>query len=373
MRKINLVNYPVGVRSRNIENVNGLSMHILESGYDELNKPLILLLHGFPELAYSWRKIIKPLSNDGFHVVAPDLRGYGKTTGGNVNYDIDISEYEISNLITDLITLVYALNKTSVHCLIGHDFGSILAGHAALIRPDIFKSVILMSAPFEGIAKIERKEETYKTNIHEDLASLSKPRKHYQWYYSERYANDDMINCSQGLKNFLRAYYHVKSADWSKNNPHNLKEWSASELAKLPGYYIMDHGLNMAQQVNIDMPSQEEVKSCLWLTNDELDYYYNTFHKTTFQGGLNYYRCMTNDKIRNKLKLFSNMRISVPSMFIAGKSDWGIYQKPGALENMQINATSNFYGSHFVEGAGHWVQQEKPEEVLKLFFNFLNT
>ena len=368
-----MVKYPDGVRSRNIANINGLSMHILEAGYETNDKPLILLLHGFPELAYSWRKIIKPLSDKGFHVVAPDLRGYGKTIGGNIDYDGDISEYEMLNLITDLITLVYALNKNSVHCLIGHDFGSILAAHTSLIRPDIFHSVILMSAPFEGTSKIDIQKDIKQTNIHEDLRLLSNPRKHYQWYYSEKRANDDMINCKQGLKNFLRAYYHVKSADWLKNKPHNLKEWSASELSKLPGYYIMDYDLNMAEQVNIDMPSKDEVKSCLWLTDAELDYYSNTFSKTSFQGGLNYYRCMTDDKVRNKLRLYSNMTISVPSLFIAGKSDWGIYQKPGALENMKNKATSNFLGAHFIDGAGHWVQQEKPEEVLKLFYQFISS
>ena len=90
--------YLKGIRSRNIKNVNGLDMHILEAGYETLDKPLVLLLHGFPELAFSWRKIIGPLADKGFYVVAPDLRGYGKTLGGKNDYKDDISEYEMSNL-----------------------------------------------------------------------------------------------------------------------------------------------------------------------------------------------------------------------------------------------------------------------------------
>ena len=367
-----MINYPEGIRSRNIDGINGLNMHILEAGYDTSDRPLILLLHGFPELAFSWRKVIKPLADKGFHVVAPDLRGYGKTLGGNSNYDGDISQYEMSNLVIDVISLVYALDKNSVHCLIGHDFGSILAAHSSLIRPDVFKKLILMSAPFEGTSKIENNLEDKKSNIHKELAALAKPRKHYQWYYSEKFANDDMMKCEQGLKSFFRAYYHVKSADWKQNNPYKLNSWSAIELAKLPGYYIMDYNLNMAQQVNIDMPKEEEIKSCKWLPNDELDYYVKNFTETTFQGGLNYYRCMTNDLSRNKLRLYSDMRISVPSIFIAGKSDWGIYQKPGAFENMQKSILSNMLGTYLINGAGHWVQQEKPTEVLNVFYDFIS-
>ena len=140
-----MVDYPVGIRSRVIKNINGLSMHILESGYeDNINKPCIVLLHGFPELAYSWRKILKPLSDAGYYVIAPDQRGYGYTKGWNNNFEGDISEYEISNLITDIISLVYSLEKQSIDCLVGHDFGSIVAAHAAVIRPDIFKLLLMV-------------------------------------------------------------------------------------------------------------------------------------------------------------------------------------------------------------------------------------
>ena len=367
-----MFDYPEGIRSRIIKNINGLSMHILEAGYENnINKPCIFLLHGFPELAYSWRKILKPLSDAGYYVIAPDQRGYGHTEGWNNNFEGDISEYEISNLITDVISLVYSLEKKSIDCLVGHDFGSIVAAHAATIRPDIFKSVVLMSAPFSGMPSLELSSVNQKSDIHEDLKNLVRPRKHYQWYYSTKNANDDMYNSNQGMKKFLRAYYHVKSGDWKYNVPFKLNGWTASELEKMPGYYIMDYLLGMAEQVDIEMPSEEEISSCKWLTDKELEYYVDNFNKTQFQGGLNWYRCMVDSKVQSNLRIYSDLKIHTPSMFIAGKKDWGIFQKPGVLEKMQEDTCTNMKSCELIEGAGHWVQQEKPERVIKLLLNFL--
>ena len=367
--------YPVGVRSRKINNINGLTMHVLEAGYENKEtKPCIVLLHGFPELAYSWRKILIPLANAGYYVIAPDQRGYGYTEGWNDNYKGDISEFEMTNLVKDIVSLVFSLGKKSIDCLVGHDFGSIVAAHATLIRPDIFKSVVLMSAPFDGVPLInfEVKEEDI-IDIHKEMASLNKPRKHYQWYYATAQANKDMINSKQGLKNFLRAYYHVKSGDWENNIPFKLNGWKASELEKLPGYYVMDYGLNMAEQVNIEMPSKEEVKNCTWLENEELEYYLSVYSKTGFQGGLNWYRCMIDSNFRSRLEIYSGLKITVPSLFIAGNKDWGIYQKPNALENMQKIYCPKMQKIALIDNAGHWVQQEKPEEVIETLLNFVST
>ncbi len=365
--------YPLGVRSRKIHNINGLTMHVLEAGYDNCeNKPCLVLLHGFPELAYSWRKVLLPLANAGYYVIAPDQRGYGYTEGWNGNYEGDISEYEITNLVKDIISLVFSTGRKSIDCLIGHDFGSIVAAHATLIRPDVFKAVVLMSAPFEGVPSIDIEPKVDIADVHKDMANLSKPRKHYQWYYSTDQANSDMINSIQGLKNFLRAYFHVKSGDYESNKPFKLNSWEASELEKLPGYYVMDYGLNMAEQVNLEMPSEEEIKNCTWLKNEELEYYITVYNKTGFQGGLNWYRCMIDSNVRSRLEIYSGLKIAVSSLFIAGKKDWGIYQKPNALENMQNISCSNMQEISLIENAGHWVQQEKPEEVIKVLLNFIS-
>ena len=149
---------PAGVRSRMIDGVNGLSMHILEAGHENDERPLALLLHGFPELAYSWRKIIDPLAAAGFHVVAPDQRGYGRTTGARAVYDQDLRPFSMLSLVDDIVALVTALGRKAgegrkqVAMLVGHDFGSPVAGWCALTRPDVFASVVMMSAPFAGVS-----------------------------------------------------------------------------------------------------------------------------------------------------------------------------------------------------------------------------
>tara|TARA_B110000008_G_scaffold194866_1_gene193428 strand:- start:862 stop:1272 length:411 start_codon:yes stop_codon:yes gene_type:complete len=134
----------------------------------------------------------------------------------------------------------------------------------------------------------------------------------------------------------------------------------------------MDFHLGMAEQVNIDMPSSEEIDKCKWLTDIELQYYVDVFNNTQFQGGLNWYRCMIDNLIQSKLRIYSNLKIDIPSMFIAGRKDWGIYQKPDALENMQLKICTNMQSCELIDGAGHWVQQEKPEEVAKLLLSFLS-
>src|SRR5215472_14035547 len=105
---------PAGIRSRNIANVNGLNVHILESGFEQPGRPAILLLHGFPELAYSWRKLMLPLAEAGFHVVAPDQRGYGRTTGWSADYDGDLHPFGILNAVRDVLALAFALGQRSV-------------------------------------------------------------------------------------------------------------------------------------------------------------------------------------------------------------------------------------------------------------------
>jgi pimeloyl-ACP methyl ester carboxylesterase len=141
---------PPGIRSRFVPNSNGLTMHLLEAGFEGQGRPCVLLLHGFPELAYSWRKVLLPLAAAGFHVIAPDQRGYGRTTGWDGNYDGDLHAFRMLNLVRDTLGLVSALGYRTVAAVVGHDFGSPVAAWCALIRPDVFRAVVLMSAPFAG-------------------------------------------------------------------------------------------------------------------------------------------------------------------------------------------------------------------------------
>ena len=368
---------PQGIRARIIPGINGLDMHVLEAGFEAPNRPCLLLLHGFPELAYSWRKVMVPLAEAGYHVVAPDQRGYGRTTGWDPDYDGDLASFRMLNLMRDAMGLLAALGYQSVASVIGHDFGSPVAAWCATIRPDVFRSVALMSAPWGGPPALPGAPSTTaassrpEPDIHAQLAALPRPRKHYHWYYSTREANADMWRCPQGVHDFMRAYYHHKSADWTQNRPYRLKGWIAEELAKMPTYYVMDRDRNMAQTVAPEMPSPAQIAACKWLPDDELAVYAEEYSRNGFQGGLQWYRCRTDLRYSTDLQIFSGRTIDVPSCFIAGKSDWGVYQKPGDFETMQEKACTRMVACHLVEGAGHWVQQEQPGQVSTLLLQFL--
>ena len=369
---------PPGARSRFVSDINGLRMHVLEAGFEPRGRPLILLLHGFPELAYSWRKVIAPLAAAGFRVVAPDQRGYGRTTGWDARYDGDLGSFRLLNAVRDALGLISALGYREVAGVFGHDFGASVAAWCALVRPDVFRSVALMSAPFAGppalpfdTADDPAQRGSPGPTTHDELARLERPRKHYQWYYSTRQANADMWRCPQGVHAFLRGYFHHKSVDWSGNRPFPLKSWTADELAKMPTYYIMDLARNMAETVLPEMPSEAEIAACRWLPDSELRVYSTEYERTGFQGGLQWYRSRTEGRYDTELQLFSGRTIDVPSIFIAGKSDWGTYQRPGNFELMQQSACTRMMGCHLIDGAGHWVQQEQAEQVSELLIDFL--
>src|ERR1700716_2084317 len=141
---------PSGIRSRFVDDINGLRMQVLEAGFETKGRPCMLLLHGFPELAYSWRKVMPALAAAGYHVIAPDQRGYGRTTGWNADYDGDLASFRLPNLVRDALGLVSAFGSRTVDAVIGHYFGSSVAAWCALVRPDVFRSVVMMSAPFAG-------------------------------------------------------------------------------------------------------------------------------------------------------------------------------------------------------------------------------
>src|ERR1700730_7756679 len=178
---------PAGIRSRPIANANGMTVHILEAGYETPGRPAVLLLHGFPELAYSWRKVMLPLSAAGFYVIAPDQRGYGRTTGWDDTYDADPDPFRILNMVRDAVGLLYALGYRSAAMVVGHDAGAPVASWAALIRPDIFRSVTIMGSPCEGapslplniaIGAVPPPPAPTDAELDAELAKLNPPRKY---------------------------------------------------------------------------------------------------------------------------------------------------------------------------------------------------
>ncbi|KAI4664324.1 uncharacterized protein J4E79_003828 [Alternaria viburni] len=359
---------------------NGITFHTLEAGYTpQRDKPLIILCHGFPELAFSWRKVMVPIADAGYHVVAFDQRGYGRTTGwDNSSFpNTNLSQFALTNVVRDVVTLVNALGYREVKCIVGHDFGAVTSSMCALMRPDLFKSVVMMSHPFKAPAQLPfdiahggAREPAPSPDIHAELAKLPVPRKHYKWYNSTSTAGADWINPRHGLHAFLRGYLHVKSADWKDNSPHPLKSWTAEEMAKVPEYYIMPLHKSMPDTIADMMANQDSSVTERWMPDKDLAIYVQEWSRTGFQGALNYYRITTDPLLQKDLELFAGKTIECPSIFISGARDWGNYQQPGALEAYP-ESCSDFRGIHLIDAAGHWPQQEQPKRVVEAILAFV--
>ncbi|EMD36238.1 hypothetical protein CERSUDRAFT_137870 [Gelatoporia subvermispora B] len=362
-------------------------MHILEAG--DPSAPLLLLLHGFPELAFSWRQVIIPLAAAGFHVVAPDHRGYGRTTSRDsatpvpVQYEDDLRPYTLLSAARDVVALAFALGYRTAAAVVGHDYGSAVAAYAALIRPDVFLSVVLMSAPYPGPPPLPFAIDNSTSmptsgptmpfpNADGALAALNPPRKHYATYYSGPGANAEMLHAPQGLRAFLRGYFHMKSGDWAGNDPHPLTVGDPASLAELPWYYVMPLDSTMADVAQSGAPDEDQARECKWLTEEELGVFENEYARTGFQGGLNRYRCRTDPAWMAELSVFSGRKIEVSAMYLAGTKDWNLYQNPGALQKMREEcAGMDEEDVVLIHGAGHWAQQERPEEVVHEIVRFL--
>jgi pimeloyl-ACP methyl ester carboxylesterase len=364
-----------------VSNINGLSMHVLEAGFEEPDRPLVLLLHGFPDLCYAWRKIMVPLAAAGYHVIAPDQRGYGRTTGWDDAYDVDLGAFSLLAMARDALALVEAFGYRRVAAVVGHDVGSFIASWCALIRPDVFRSVILMSVPFTGPPALPfdsanrpqagAASEDSANNLRTQLAALHPPRKFYQQYFASREANDNLHHPPQGLHDFLWGYFYLKSADWKGNKPVALKGSSAAELAQIPRYYIMDRSKGMAETVAELAPPQVNIGATPWFTEAELAVYVSEWGRTGFQGALNFYRVNVDPSLIAQLQLFAGRTIDVPSSFIAGKSDWAVYLTPGAIDVMRSRACTQMQGYTLLHGAGHWLQDEQPEAVCSALVSFV--
>ncbi len=230
----------------------------------------------------------------GHHVIAPDLRGYGRSGGTEVQFDDDLAPFRTFNRVTDMVALVSALGYRSLAAVVGHDVGSGIAGWCAVVRPDLFHTAVMMSAPFGGPPALpfgtanaaQARAAAAPDAIYDELARLNPPRKHYQRYYSTREANDNMWKAPQGVHAFLRAYYHMKSADWTANKPAPLTARTAAEWAKLPRYYVMDLNKGMAETVASEMPPAAAVQANRWLPDEALRVYSSEYGRTGFQGGL---------------------------------------------------------------------------------------
>ena len=236
---------PAGVRARIVPGINGLDIHVLEAGHETPGRPAVLLLHGFPEIAYSWRKVLPALAAAGYHAIAPDQRGYGRTTGWDADYDGDLAGFRFMNLLRDAIGVLFALRPSHRRgrgrprlrrlgrglCRAGaaRHLQAHGADERAVRRPAV--GAVRTAPPAE-----RRPTSTPRSPPCRGRASITSGTTR------RAPANENMWHAKQGVHDFLRAYYHHKSADWKANKPFELKGWTAEELAKMPTYYIMDLG-----------------------------------------------------------------------------------------------------------------------------------
>ncbi len=307
--------------------VNGLRMQVTTAG----NGPLVLLCHGFPELAYSWRHQVAALSDAGWRVAAPDMRGYGGTDAPAA-----ADQYTLLHLVGDMVDLVRVLGETQA-VVVGHDWGAAVAWHCALLRPDLFRAVAGLSVPYAPPGKVDL------------ISSLEQA----------------------GITDFYMQYFQaegVAEAELDADPAASIRRihWSGSGDAPARNTFgrLGTGGL----LANTGEPPQLPA----WLTEADLAVYAAAFRARGFRGGLNWYR-----NLRRNTALLSPWRgqpIRQPSLFIAGTRD-DVLRFPAS--QAQIDAyprtLPGLRGCHLVDGAGHWIQRERADVVNARLLAFLTS
>lgn len=322
-----------GLKHRIIE-TNGIKMHITEQG----EGPLVLLLHGFPEIWYSWRHQISVLAEEGYHVVAPDLRGFGDT-----DQPKDIDQYTILHLVGDIVGLLDALNEETA-VIVGNDWGATIAWNAALLRPDRFRGIAALTVPMMPQPPVPPTT-VFPQNDKELFYTL--------YFQSPGVAEKEF---EKDIHFTLHNLFYSASGD---AGPREANDGTPNPFSMVS----RDHGLLSA----LPMP-----KVTSWVKEKDLEIYTEAFTKTGFRGGLNYYRNL--DKNRELLSCFNDMKVIIPALFIVGSRDVGL-SIPGMdqIISEMPNLVPNIRQTIFLQDCGHWAQQEKPEEVSTAIISFLKS
>ena len=307
---------------------NGIDMHIAEQGQG----PLVVLCHGFPELGYSWRHQLPALAEAGFRAVAPDQRGYGGTDRPE-----PIEAYNILQLAGDIVGLVHALGEERA-VIVGHDWGAPVAWHCALLRPDIFQAVVLLSVPYSP-------RSWGGTRPTDAMKKMAGDKWFYILYFQEpgRVESELELNVRETLSKFLYS---------ASGDPPREKRWSFL-FGKDQRFIDTGH-----------LPDRLPA----WLTERDLDVFAREFQRTGFRGGVNWYRNI--DRNWELTPFLSGAKIRQPSLFIAGERDGVITMSRPAFDNLEASMP-NLKQKVLIPGAGHWVQQERPKEVNDLLIRFL--
>lgn len=317
---------PVAGVTLKTTNANNIHMRYAEAG----SGPLVLFCHGWPESWYSWRHQLQAVSAAGFRAVAPDMRGYGSTQAPDA-----IDQYTLFHLVGDMAELVKALGETRA-VIVGHDWGAPVAWHAALWRPDLFIAVSAMSVPYSPPGHVDILTALEKLGIKD--------------FYLQYFQKPDVpeAELQQDVRGALRRLYFTAGGEMEQKDK---------------GFARLTDGTLLSNTVDPE-------KLPAWLSDADLDYYAGEFSRAGFRGGLNWYR-----NLRRNWELSGPWRgrpIRQPSQFIAGSRD-GVLRFPAAKSQIEAYSTTlpGLRGSHILEGAGHWVQQERPADVNKLLIEFL--
>lgn len=310
---------------------NGIRMHIAEQG----SGPLIVLCHGFPESWYSWRHQIPVLAAAGYHVVAPDLRGYGKTDRPQA-----IEEYGMSYLVGDVVGLVRALGEEKA-IIVGHDWGAALAAQAAVMRPDLFTSVVLLSVPYGA-------RRSGGSPPMESAARMPGPKVFYQVYFQSPGVAEAELE--KDVRRSVLAMLYYASGD-------------APAASRFTGFFNAGEGMLGS------LPMPEKLPG--WLTADDLDFYAGQFRESGFRGPLNWYRNI--DRNWRLGGFLLDAKIRQRALFVAGERDLVITGfGRGGFDRLE-ESVPNLSKKVLIPGRGHWIQQESPEEVNRLILEFLGS
>jgi len=315
------------VRHRTID-TNGIKLHIAEQGQG----PLVILCHGFPECWYSWRHQLQALAEAGFHAVAPDQRGYGQSDAPEA-----IEAYDLLHLTGDIVGLVYALGETQA-AIVGHDWGSAVAWTSALLRPDIFHSLCMMSVPFLPF-------------------TIGQPKP------------TDVMRAMFGSMEFYQLYFQ-EPGKAEKELEENVSETVLKMLYAGSGDAPADQAFRFLfdrSQRFIDLHKTPE-KLPNWLKQEDVDYFSNEFQRTGYRGGLNWYRNL--DRDFELLAPLANAKIIQPTLFLAGEKDVCMAMYQQAYEALNVTVPG-LVGKYLLPGAGHWVQQERAAQVNEHLLAFL--
>jgi pimeloyl-ACP methyl ester carboxylesterase len=304
---------------------NGINLHVAEAG----TGPLVVLVHGWPESWYSWRHQLPALAAAGYHAVAPDVRGYGGSDRPQ-----PVEAYRMTELVGDLAGLVEALGEESA-VVVGHDWGAPIAYHCALLRPDRFRAVAGMSVPYTGRPAAPPLQL---------LGHAFKDTFFYILYFQDEGVAERELEADP--KRSLRLILYAASGEASGFSGFAGKPKGAGLLDGIP----------------------EPVQPLPWLTDADLDYFAGEFAKAGFRGGINRYRNM--DRDWHDLPQLAGARITQPAMFVAGQKDGVIAMSPQGIESMKQQC-ADLRQIVLLPGAGHWTQQERPDEVNAALVEFL--